>query len=245
MPAADLDIQRLTALLVVEGGLLRLKWLAAATHFEIAMHRHMRALKYGYNSAQPRVPRGNPDGGKWTDGEANGNSTPQRRVRLAGDVPTNDPPEVPKDRPKTSSERSAAARLASNLLGPAATVVEVAKIGAWLMPYAAGITSYNDPPASLDELQQAASTPEPGYDVHHIVERSSALADGFPVDAVDGPDNLVRIPRMKHWDINSWYGTPDSDYGNQSPRDYLRGRNWDVRVQVGLEALRKNGVLKP
>jgi len=36
----------------IEGGLLRLKWLAAATRFEIAMHRHMRALKYGYNPAR-------------------------------------------------------------------------------------------------------------------------------------------------------------------------------------------------
>ena len=29
--------------------------LAAATRFELAMHRHMRALKYGYNLDQPRA----------------------------------------------------------------------------------------------------------------------------------------------------------------------------------------------
>ena len=56
------------ALRAVEAGLLRLKWLAAATRVEIAMRRHDRALKYGFNPNEPRVPRGNPDGGQWTDG---------------------------------------------------------------------------------------------------------------------------------------------------------------------------------
>ena len=100
MLAEDLELQRALALRAVTGGLLRLRWLAAATRFELAMHRHMRALKYGYNPDQP------------------------------------------------------------------------------------------------------------------------------------------------HWDINSWYGTPGPEFEGQSPRDYLSGRNWDVRMQVGLEALRQNGVLK-
>jgi hypothetical protein len=90
MLAEDLELQRALALRAVTGGLLRLRWLAAATRFELAMHRHMRALKY--NPDQPRVPRGNPDGGQWTETDANGNPVAQRRVRLAGDVPTNDPP---------------------------------------------------------------------------------------------------------------------------------------------------------
>jgi hypothetical protein len=50
---------------------------------------------------------------------------------------------------------------------------------------------------------------------------------------------------MKHWDINSWYQTPNPAYENQTPRDYLQGRNWDVRRSVGLDALKKFGVLKP
>ena len=40
----------------------RLKWLRDRTRFEIAMRRHGLALKYGYNPAQPRVPKGK-DGG--------------------------------------------------------------------------------------------------------------------------------------------------------------------------------------
>lgn len=66
MPADDLELQRALALRAVTGGLLRLRWLAAATRFELAMYRHMLALKY--NPDQPRVPRGDPDGGQWTDG---------------------------------------------------------------------------------------------------------------------------------------------------------------------------------
>jgi hypothetical protein len=55
MLAEDLELQRALALRAVTGGLLRLRWLAAATRFELAMHRHMRALKYGYNLDQPRA----------------------------------------------------------------------------------------------------------------------------------------------------------------------------------------------
>ena len=68
MLSSDFDIRRVMALRAVEAGLLRLKWLAAATRFELAMVRHHRALKlahkYGYNPSQPRVPAGNPDGGQ-------------------------------------------------------------------------------------------------------------------------------------------------------------------------------------
>jgi Bacterial CdiA-CT RNAse A domain len=65
------------ALRAIEGGLLRLKWLAAATRFELAMLRHARALKYSPD--QPRVPAGNPDGGQWTDG-GGGSSSPRSRT---------------------------------------------------------------------------------------------------------------------------------------------------------------------
>lgn len=50
----------------VETGLLRLKWLAAAARFQLALRRHDLALKAGFNPSQPRVPAGNADGGQWT-----------------------------------------------------------------------------------------------------------------------------------------------------------------------------------
>jgi len=50
----------------IETGLLRLKWLAAAARFQLALRRHDFALKAGFDPSQPRVPAGNPDGGQWT-----------------------------------------------------------------------------------------------------------------------------------------------------------------------------------
>jgi hypothetical protein len=77
------------------------------------------------------------------------------------------------------------------------------------------------------------------------VEQTQALRDGFPRKAVDAPDNLVRIPTMKHWEINAWYQTANPEFGGKTPREYLAGRNWNVRRKIGLEALRIHGVLKP
>jgi hypothetical protein len=116
---------------------------------------------------------------------------------------------------------------------------------AWLDEFLATIESYLDPPKTLEELQQAVSTPKKGYDIHHIVEQTSAEKDGFPRSIIDAPENLVRIPRMKHWEINAWYGKRNQSYGNFSPREYLRGKSWVQRQQVGLQALIDNGVLKP
>ena len=36
------------------------------------------------------------------------------------------------------------------------------------------------------------------------------------------PENLVRIPTFKHWEITGWYMKKNFDYDGLSPRDYLR-----------------------
>lgn len=241
------------ALRAVESGLLRLKWLAAATRFEIAMRRHDRALKlaykYGYNPNQPRVPAGQREGGQWTATDANGNPlrpNTQNRVRLAGEIPTGGLPDLPKERPTTSKERVATYKTAARWLGRyGGSIGKLIEGFDWLRERSPLIQTYNDPPKTVDELQRDVSKPGLGYDIHHVVEQTQAEKDGFPKAAIDAPDNLVRIPRMKHWDINAWYQTENPDYGGQTPREYLSGRNWDVRRAVGLEALRIHGVLKP
>jgi hypothetical protein len=67
----------------------------------------------------------------------------------------------------------------------------------------------------------------------------------FSDDLIDGPDNLVRIPTLKHWQINGWYGRRSDEFGGLSPRDYLRGKSWEERRRVGINALTRYGVLKP
>ncbi len=39
--------------------------------------------------------------------------------------------------------------------------------------------------------------------------------------------------------------TPNADYNDLSPREFLRGKSWDVRYRVGLDALIRFKVLEP
>ena len=121
----------------------------------------------------------------------------------------------------------------------AALLVEV---GLEAYPY---VSAYFDPPNSLEELQEAAQSPsEAGYEDHHIVEQATANPDGSEDALMDDPDNLARIPMAKHWELNSWYETPDDEFDGLTPRQYLKGKSWEERWQVGLDGLRSIGVLK-
>ncbi len=236
MLSADSELSRALAVRAIEGGLLRLKWLAAATRFELALLRHDRALKAGFKPDEPRVPRGNPDGGQWTTGGGQSNGD-------RGSTGSDKGPEIPKERPPKSSDRTAILKtVARRILQTGEIVATIAKLTAWLETYSPVIGSYNDPPKSLKDLQQSVSNPAPGYDIHHIVQRNQQSV--FGKEAINSPENLVRIPRMKHWGINQWHETRNPEYGRQSPRQYLDGGNWDVQRAVGLDALEKAGLLK-
>lgn len=241
MSIIDVEVQRLKALRTIQAALLHLKWLAAATRFEIAMCRYDRSVKAGFKPDQPRVPRGNPGGGQWTgEGGSSSGSGSQ------GNEPNDDRPEQPGDRPSKSSERMAVVKeVARRILQTGESIATLARMNSWLQTFSAEIETYNDPPRALDELQRNASTPTPGYDIHHIVEQTPAERDGFSREVIDSPDNMVRVPRLKHQEINSWYQTKNDEFDGVSPREYLSGRSWEVRRSVGLDALRKHGVLKP
>jgi hypothetical protein len=210
-----------------------------------------------YSPSQPRVPAGSPDAGQWTSGgggsggeadqgsqdgagsEDDSSATEERRSASEGDKP----PEIPRERPATTKERTSAVKsIARSPIGRVGLILEVAS---WAKEYAPVIWSYFDSPRSLEELQRNVGDPAPGYDIHHIVEQTSAEQDGFSRSQIDAPENLVRVPRLRHWEINSWYQTSNQDYGWLTPRDYLRGRSWDERTQVGLRALTITGVLAP
>jgi hypothetical protein len=243
----DPELSRALALRAIKSQLLRLKWLVAAERFEIAMRRHDRALrracKANFNPDQPRVPRGQREGGQWIDdGGSSG------KIRLAGEIPTGDSPKIPKVRPPISAARTAVLKQVARRLGPAMTIGELAfEAGHWIYEYQAKINSYNDPPKSLEELQNAVSdVSQAGYQDHHIVEQTSAEKDGgFSRELIDSPDNVVRIPTMKHEDINGWSQRPSPAYDLTPPREYLRDKSWEERREVGLQALIENKVLKP
>jgi hypothetical protein len=224
-----------------ERGVRRLRCDIADLKLQLALLRFGFRQSKAFDPNQPRVPAGNPDGGEWT---SDGTTGP--RIRLAGPLPIDDPPELPKERPPTSVERTGAIKEAARQLakfgGPIAKIIGAAY---WLYEYDAKIEASLDPPKSLEELQQAVATPKLGYHRHHIVEQTSAEQDGYPRRLIDGRDNLVRIPALKHDDISAWYSTKNKDFGGLSPRDYLRGKSWDRRREIGLDALRDHGVLGP
>jgi hypothetical protein len=153
------------------------------------------------------------------------------------------PPIIPRERPPTTSERNDVATAVARWLAQNRGHV-IEKVD-WLFEYEPSVRAYLDPPKTLQELHEAVPTSKPGYDLHHIVERTSAEEDGFPRTVINGPENLVRIPRFKHWEITGWYMTRNIAYDGLSPRDYLRGKHWDERIRVGLRALMDHGVLKP
>jgi hypothetical protein len=165
----------------------------------------------------------------------------QARLRELADLAISS--QIPKQRPPTAQERNAVAReIARAFVKYGGHAIEGIS---WLDEYELLVEAYLDPPKSLEELQHAVSTPKKGYDLHHIVEKTSAEQDGFPRSMIDGRPNLVRISRFKHWEITGWYMRPNEDYGGRTPRDYLRGKDWGERIKVGLKTLIRHGVLKP
>ncbi len=111
--------------------------------------------------------------------------------------------------------------------------------------YSDKIKASLDEPKTLEELQDAVADPKPGYEIHHIVEQKGAEDDDFSREAIDARANLVRIPAMKHREITTWYQTPNEDYRWLSPRQYLRGKDWKTRYDLGRQKLIDFGVLKP
>jgi hypothetical protein len=207
--------------------------------------------KAGFNPDEPRVAAGNADGGQWTREGGNGavisDATPDNTWKPGSQYAANNPPGVghnqgpPLEEPPPIPPRppaipkdlntfikAAAHWLAAAGKGVAARYLKILQAVYWVttlaLPY---IRAYLSPPKTLIELKQDAPNPQVGYDIHHIVEQTPARKEGFSDDVIDGPDNLVRVPTLKHWQINGWYGRPNEEFGGLSPRDYLSGKSWE------------------
>jgi hypothetical protein len=182
-------------------------------------------------------------------------------VQLAGNLPDDpnktpldDPaPKIPQERPDTREGRmgfvrDAAEWVARNVVRRAPAVDaffgaldQVGKINA----LTDAIKSANDPAKTLEELQEpVGSDSQGGYHDHHIVGQHAENRQRFGDSLIDSRENLVRIPVLKHIDISAWYSTGNEDYGGLSPRDYLRDKDWDEQMRVGLDRLRDHKVLK-
>lgn len=208
------------------------------------------------------MPRGRPDGGQWTREPGLPPRSADREtppvpsglpIRIGGD---RDPLDIPRDRPTTPKERSAAARRVARWLvrngfraglrlSPIGRVIDAMQLGLWIYEKAPLIDAYLDPPRTMAELQRDLGRHKAGYDTHHIVGRRPARQDGYASSQIETRENKVVIPRLKHWQITRWYMKKNNRYGGLTPRNYLRGKSWAERRRVGLDALIDHGVLKP
>lgn len=157
----------------------------------ILLKRQVLARKAGFKPEQPRVPKGSPGGGQWSDDGAS----------ASGSSPDPSTPITPTERPSHRTERTGKVREIARWLSriPVVGLAIQAYSGLennarWLRDYRDVIQTYRDPPRTLDELQNAVSNPKPGYNIHHIVEQTWAERFGFNRNEIDSPDNLVRIP---------------------------------------------------
>jgi hypothetical protein len=233
----------------------RLGWLLHAHLVETKLCELERAVKANFDPNQPRVPAGSPDGGQWTDAGGGGGAG-GGLVRVAQNDPTGRLTDIPEERPTSAKLRNTVikivARHVSSLLllneelrGSVGRVLNLLEVASWVHEFVPYIAAYADPPRTLEDLQEAVSTPATGYDIHHIAEQTPAEQDGFPRSQIDSRENLVRIPTLKHWQITSWFARRNPEFGGRSPRDYLRNKDWNERMQIGRRALIDAGVLKP
>lgn len=252
---------------------LRLKSALAAARVVAAGERVLALLgKANFDPMQPRVPRGDPRGGQWTKVPGwHGNLPPRQRL-IANEPQDNypranasrspsalrqitakeQPPEIPKIRPPRASLRWPIVKLVARWgfrigvrLSPIGRLLDVIQAAQWIYEYGPYIQAYLDNPRTLEELRRTATEPKKGYDIHHIVEKTPALADGYSRTQTEAPDNLVCIPTLQHWRVTGWFAKPNAAYNGLSPRAYLRGESWAERYRVGLEALVEFEVLKP
>lgn len=165
-------------------------------------------------------------------------------------------PHVPPQKPVLPQQRFTivreiarwAAKVAAKAgIDPRRLALHIAIEGAtWIaQEYWPYIEEYLAPPRTLRELQADVRVPRRGTEVHHIVEQGDAVRGGYDRSRIDHPDNLVRISTLRHWQLTAWYQYTQPEYGSLSPRNYLRDKPWQTRYEIGLEALRKQGILAP
>jgi len=214
--------------------------------------------KANFNPDQPRAPGPGPGAGQWIyvegyaqerEFDASISLVNSPGIGHNGGPPLDEPPNIPKQDPGNRRGRLAIAKqLARGLarVTPAAMAraLAIESIG-WLRTEWASIHSYRDEPKPLEELIRNAQESRPGYHRHHIVEQTHAERDGYPRSIIDASDNVVSVPIYKHREISAWYQKANPEFGGLSPREYLRGKDWAEREIVGIEALKRVGVLKP
>jgi len=261
-------------------------------------------LERKYDPNQPRVPRGHPDGGQWTDGTGAGGENEN-----AEETDEHGEDESPGDRPLTDEEyesllkveeavrgvlsENGEARYLATLIarGPGRRPKILEAIKEWsgpiteslvtlalkgeygqflflwklvesfapeLFEYAMEAEEWDEIVAEKDYLGFLESVDfekhykhkkKPLRDWHHIVERKAVVSPGSlpKADILHSTDNVVQLPRAKHWEIKQYYVNRDPNdarFVDITPREWLRGQPWQVHYDFGIGMLKKFRGLK-
>ncbi len=150
--------------------------------------------------------------------------------------------------------------------GPA-TLLDAAKLGADLAADAAdteaAIAFAEKGPQALEDLQvsqQAKGFPSyaafekvdlekrfgpagDGYEYHHVVEQGPN-ASSLPADQLQSTGNIVRVPRLLHEEIGSYYAIPRLIEGQRiTLRESLRDKSFSEQYKQDLDVLKYVGAI--
>lgn len=102
------------------------------------------------------------------------------------------PPDFPEREPPTIRERNAWAVRVSKYLATTSQTFAASLFANWLIQHAPHrIRAYLTPAKTLQELQDMAFDRPAGFDIHHIVEQTSARNDGFSNEKIESWENRV------------------------------------------------------
>ena len=83
-----------------------------------------------------------------------------------------------------------------------------------------------------------------GYEYHHIVEQGPNVGTLSPRE-LNSTENIVRIPRLLHEDITSFYARKgEADGFEMTLRDFLRDKPLSVQREWGLAILKRAGAIR-
>ncbi|MDR3463891.1 MAG: hypothetical protein P4L76_16405, partial [Beijerinckiaceae bacterium] len=92
------------------------------------------------------------------------------------------------------------------------------------------------------DIEKFAGPAGDGYEWHHIVEQG-ANGETLATSDLQSTRNIVRIPKALHEIITSEYASVDNEVG-MTFRKSLSGKSFEEQTELGLNRLKKLGILK-
>lgn len=126
------------------------------------------------------------------------------------------------------------------------TVKEVVKpVYTYLAPTAPAVPgALSEGKSSFRAIKKVIGDAGKGFEWHHLVEQSQIHRSGFASQAIQNPNNLVRIPSSVHRQISGYYSSiPTSGFTNgMKIRDWLSGQSFEAQYKFGVDVTKRYGL---